>query len=190
MSCNSTTCDHQTCKDTQEIQSSELPIYDKASLPVSGKLVLLVEEPDYDNGGNIVAAYRIPLSRIAPGAAPQSVLYSLSDPDAGIVIPDGEIVPAYVESFGNFDLKRAQATSTPTKAKFLIVGMDQNIDGNYIIQSSGFFSFPTVHEYAVGNTYYLSDSVSGGVTTTPPPGIAQPLFFVVDQKTILIQIGS
>jgi hypothetical protein len=183
-------CDNPPCKDTEQIESSDLPVYDKATLPTDAKLILLVDQPDYDNGGQVNVAYRLPLSRVMPGSAPQHVAYSLSDVDAGITIPDEEIVPAYVESFGNFDLKRAQANSSTTKAKFLIVGLDPNVDGSYIIQGSGFFSFPTVHGYNVGQTYYLSDSTPGGVTTTPPSGIAQPLFTAVDQKTILIQIGD
>lgn len=183
-------CNDPTCKDTEQIESSDLPLYDKATLPGTGKLVLLVDQPDYDNGGQVTVAYQLPLSRVVPGSAPQSVAYSLNDPDAGITIPDETVVPGYVEGFGSFDLKRAIATSSTTKARFLIVGIDQNIDGNYIIQGTGFYSFPTVHGYTPGNTYYLSDTAAGGVTNTPPSGIAQPLFYVVDQKTILITIGA
>ena len=183
-------CNDPACKDTEQIQSSDLPVYDQATLPQDAKLILLVDKPDYDNGGQINVAYRLPLSRVMPGSAPQSVVYSLADPDAGITITEGEVVPAYVEGFGNFDLKRAIASSSTTKARFLIVALDQNIDGNYLIQGSGFFSFPTVHGYTVGHTYYLSDSSAGGVTDTPPPGIAQPVFYVVDQKTILVTIGE
>lgn len=179
-----------TGKDTEQIQSEDLPIYNKPTLPEKGQVVLLLEEPDYDNGGQMVSAYRLPLSRIVPGGSPQSVVYSRNDPDAGITIPEDEVVPAYVESFGNFDLKRAQASSATTKARFLIIGTDPNIDGNYLLQGHGFFQFPTVHNYNVGQTYYLSDSSPGGVTNTPPPGIVQPIFFVVDQKTILVTIGS
>lgn len=185
MSCNS-----PACEDTEQIESADLPEYNQATLPATGKLILLVDQPDYNQGGQVSVAYRLPLSRVVPGSAPQSVLYSINDPDAGITIPDQTVVPAYVESFGTFDLKRAIASSSTTKARFLIVGVDQNIDGNYIIQGSGFYSFPTVHGYAPGTTYYLSDSVAGGITSTAPSGIAQPLFYVVDQKTILINVGA
>lgn len=183
-------CTGQDCDDIENIDSADLPVYDQATLPPTGKLVLLVDQPDYDNGGTIVAAYRLPLSRVVPGSAPQSVLYSINDPDAGISIPDASVVPAYVESTGDFNVIRSIATDTTTKAKFLIVGVDPNIDGNYIIQASGFYSFPTVHDYVPGNTYYLSDTTPGGVTNVAPAGIAQPLFYVVDQKTILIKIGD
>lgn len=183
-------CENPPCDDAENIDSADLPLYDGATLPATGKLILLVEKQDYDNGGTIQAAYRIPLSRIVPGSAPQGVAYSLSDVDAAISIPDETVVPGYVEGFGSFDLKRAIATSSTTKAKFLIISTDQNVDGSYIIQGAGFYSFPTVHGYTPGNTYYLSDTAPGGVTNVPPSGIAQPLFYVVDQKTILITIGS
>jgi hypothetical protein len=185
MSCNNPPCD-----DAENIDSADLPLYSGANLPPTGKLILLVDQPDYDNGGQISAAYRIPLSRIVPGNAPQSVVYSLNDPDAGITVPDETVVPGYIEGFGSFNLKRAIATDSTTKAKFLIVSTDQNIDDNYIIQADGFYAFPTVHGYTPGNTYYLSDTAAGGVTNTPPAGIAQPLFYVVDQKTILVTIGA
>lgn len=177
-------------QDTEQIDSSDLPVYDKPTLPEKGQLVLLVEEPDYDCGGEMVSAYRLPLNRVLPGGSKQSLVYSLSDVDAGITVPDNAVVPAYVESFGDFNLKRAIATSSTSKARFLIIGADPNIDGNYLVQNGGFFSFPTVHNYNVGQTYYLSDSVAGGVTSNPPSGIAQPLFYVVDQKTIALNIGA
>lgn len=183
-------CDDKTCKETEQIESADLPIYDKATLPDSGKLILLVDQNDYDNGGKITAAYRLPLERIMLGDAPPAVAYTLVDPDADIAVPEGEVVPAYVESFGTFDIQRAVASSISSKAKFLIIGANQNVDGGYIIQSSGFYSFPTVHGYAPGMTYYLSDSVAGGVTTTAPASIAQPLFYAVDQKTIMVMIGE
>lgn len=174
---------------TEQIGSQDLPLYDKPTLPEKGQLVLLVEEPDYDCGGTMVAAYRLPLNRVVPVSAQRGLAYSLADADAGITVADQTIVPAYVESFGSFNIKKAIASSSTTKAKFIIVSNDPNVEDSYIIQGSGFFSFSTVHAYNPGQTYYLSDSVSGGVTTTPPPGIAQPLFYVVDQKTILISIG-
>lgn len=183
-------CNNPACESAQQINSGDLPVYDKPSLPESGKLILLAEQPDYDNGGKVVAAYQLPLSRVVPGSAAQSVVYSLNDPDAGIVVPEQAVVPGYVEGFGNFALKRAIATSATTKARFLIIGNDPNIDGNYILQGTGFYAFPTVHNYVPGNVYYLSDTAEGGVTNDSPSGIAQPLFYVVDQKTILLMIGE
>jgi hypothetical protein len=175
--------------ETTQIGSEDIPIYDKASLPDNGQLVLLTEEPDFDLGGQMVAAYRLPLSRVVPSAQNQTTTYSLADADAGIVIPDGEVVPAYIESFGTYDTKRAIASAGVSKAKFIITGADQNITGNYIIQSDGFYSFPTVHGYDIGATYYLSDVTPGAVTTIAPT-IAQPIFTVIDQKTILVRIGE
>lgn len=173
-----------TC-DTEEIHSDELPLYNRATLPQSGQLILLVEEPNNDCGGKMSGAYRLPLDRITPGSTFQSNTYSLDPANPGIVVPDDEVVPAYVETFSPFNVMRAQADDSTTKAKFLIIANDQNIDENYIIQSSGYLAFKAVHSYQVGQTYYLSATTPGGVTTTPPAD-AQPLFYVVDQKTIQI----
>ena len=180
-------------QDIEQLNSDDLPIYNKSTLPSDANLILLVDEENYDFGGTLQAAYRLPLDRVVPNNTKQGVTYSLhanGDAGADIAIADGTVVPAYVEAFDPYETKRAQASSITTKAQFLIISLDQNVDDNYVIQSSGFYTFPDTHNYDIGKTYYLSDSAAGGVTDVEPVSIIQPLFKVIDERTILVNIGE
>lgn len=174
----------------EQVNSQDLPIWDKNYLPESAEIIMLVEEQNFDYGGNISAAYRLQMDRIVANNTRQGNVFTITDLEAGITIPEGTVVPAYVESFEPYHLKRSQASSITTKARFMIISRNQNVDGGYVVQSSGYYSFNEPHAYSVGQTYYLSDSASGGVTTVPPSGIVQPLFYVVDALTIQITIGA
>lgn len=47
------------------------------------------------------------------------------------------------------------------------------------------------HPYTVGNYYYLSQTVAGGVTIVPPTsGLVQQLFFVKNNKELLINVKT
>lgn len=175
---------------TDEVQADSLPIWTKNFLPQSGQFIMLVEEPNYDLGGTITAAYRIPADRIIANNAVQGNVYTLVDAEATITVPELTVVPAYVESFAPNRLKRAQASSPTTLAMFLIVGLNQNVDDGYLIQHGGYFVFPEAHAYTVGAKYYLSSSAAGGVTTVAPNDNVQPLFTVVDDRTIQVLIGA
>ena len=176
--------------DTQQINSGDLPVYDKPQLPTNGSIILLTEEPNYSDGGTIQLAYQLPVDRIFPNNSVQKVSYSLFSEGADINVPSGNVVPAYVETFEPYTIQRANASNTTTRAQFLIVGVDNNVDNSYIIQNAGYYSFPTTHNYEVGQKYYLSDTVNGGVTTNPPNNKIQPLFIAVDKKTIQILLGA
>lgn len=177
----------------EQVNSDDLPIYNKSTLPENAELILLVDEQNYDFGGTLSAAYRLPLSRVIPNNTKQGLIYSINATGingADIAIPTGTVVPAYVEAFDPHEVKRAQASSPTSKAKFLIISLDQNVDNNYIVQSHGFYTFPELHSYNIGSTYYLSDSAAGGVTDVQPVGIVQPLFYVLDGRTIELRIGE
>jgi hypothetical protein len=152
-------------------------------------LILLTEEVNYDLGGKFQAAYRLPLERLTGGTSFASNAHSLYAPTAGIIVPDNKVVPAYRETFGTFNLKRARANSNTTLAQFLIVGLDPNVDDSYLIAANGFYQFPASHGYLIGQTYYLDENNPGDVTTQPP-ALEQRLFTVIDGRTILIHIGE
>lgn len=177
--------------ETQQINASDLPVYPKPQLPDDGSIVLLTTEPNYGpDGGTITLAYQLPIDRLIPNNTVQKVSYSLQSVSAGINIPTKTVVPAYIETFEPYTIKRANGNSTTTKAQFLIVELNPNIEDAYVIQASGYYSFPTTHNYEVGQKYYLSDTVDGGVTTTPPAESPQVLFMPVDTKTIQILLGA
>lgn len=174
---------------TEQIASDAVPVWDKPVLPIDAELIVLVNEENFDFGGTIQNAYRLPLERIAANNALQGNTAVIYSPNADISIPEGKVVPAYVESFDPHLTKRAQASSETTKAQFLIIGRTQNVDDSYDVQSSGFYKFPVDHTYEVGQVYYLSDSAPGGVTTeAPTSSTVQKLFTVLDSKTIQINL--
>lgn len=175
---------------TDQVTSDELPVWDKTTLPADSQFIVLVQEDNYDYGGMVEVAYKVPTSMILANNQIQGSVYTVTDEDAEIVVPDNTVVPAYVESFDPFHLMRAQASSQTSKAKFLIIGRNQNVDGGYLVQSSGYVVFRENHGYDIGQTYYLSDSAPGGVTTVAPSGIVQPLFTVIDAKTLQVTIGA
>ena len=177
--------------DTQQLNSSDLPLYDKPQLPTDATVILLTEEVNYGpDGGKIQLAYQLPIDRIVPNNAVQKVSYSLQSVSAGINLPSQTVIPAYIETFEPYTIQRANGADDTTRAQFLIVGLNPNVEDSYIIQDSGYYSFPTVHNYEVGQKYYLSNTVNGGVTTTPPVDNPQVLFLPVDTKTIQILIGQ
>lgn len=178
----------------EQVNSEDLPIYSKSTIPDDTTLIILVNEENFDFGGTMQNAYRLPLDRILPNNTRQGVTYSLfanGDDGADITIPEGTVVPAYVEAFDPYRVLRAQAVSPGvSKAQFLIISLNQNVDDTYVVQSSGFYTFAEAHNYDIGKKYYLSDSAPGGVTDVAPSGIVQPLFTVVDDRTILVNIGE
>lgn len=174
----------------EQVNSGDIPVWNKNYLPEEAHIIMLVEEENFDYGGTISAAYRLPLDRIVANNTKQGNIFTVVDIDAQITIPEGAIVPAYIESFEPYSLKRAQASSQTTKARFLILSVNQNVDGGYVVQSSGYYTFTEPHQYSVGQLYYLSATTTGGVTTIAPSPIAQPLFYVIDNQTIQILIGA
>ena len=175
---------------TRQVGAGDLPIFSEPQIPEDAYLILLTEGVDYEAGGKFQAAFRLPIERVtgASGTA-SSGTHSVYAPAAGITVPENKVVPAFRESFGIFQLRRAQANNLSTLAQFLIVADDVNVDNSYIVASNGFYQFPGSHGYLVGQKYYLDESNPGQVTTSPP-AIAQELFTVIDNRTILINIKN
>lgn len=178
------------CDDTQLLASSDVPLWNKPGIPDDATVYMTLNEADQLNGGSILATYRIGLDRIIPTNQQNSIIYSLHDDQADIAVSTAQVVPAYVESFAPYRVRRAQAVAPGTSlAQFVIVSLDQNVDNSYIVQASGFHRFSEAHNYLVGQQYYLSDSSAGGVTNVAPAGIKQRLFIPVDEFTIVFNLS-
>jgi len=81
--------------ETQQINSSDIPVYDKPQLPADATVILMTEETNYGpDGGKIQLAYQLPLDRIVPNNAVQKVSYSLQSVSAGINVPTQTVIPA------------------------------------------------------------------------------------------------
>lgn len=170
--------------------AADLPVFNKPELPDSSYLVLLANTPYANNGCGGTGIFKLPLNRITPGSTLQSGLYSVSGGGTSVAIPTNQVVPAYITNTLPNMVRVANANNATTKAKFLILSVDPNDSTRYVIQSDGFYTFPEGHNYTIGLQYYLAEGTESGKVTTVPPAIAQPLFYVVDQVTILINIGG
>ena len=96
------------------------------------------------------------------------------------------MVPAYVYSTSPNDIRVANSSDKTTLAQFLVLAKDTDVTGNYIVQSSGSYTFTNGHEYIVGKDYYLG--ADGFPTTERPDTNAQKLFSVLDSMTIMIDL--
>lgn len=180
---------HNT-ENIEYIPSSDVPVYGLPELPDNGYVLLLANSPYANNGCGGSGIFKLPLNRITPGGSLQTGLYSLFGGGATVAIPDRQVVPAYLTATMPNMIQAANANSLTSKAKFLILSVDANDSSRYIIQSSGFYTFPEGHNYVIGQQYYLADGADSGRVTTVPPANAQPIFYVLDRLSILINIGA
>lgn len=167
---------------TKVTKWTALPLYRGADLP---------QDMDVIAGSNDLGkAYRLPIERIIAGGDLNKIQYSISKRTADIEIPRTQVVPVFVAG-PNLPLEKAVASSVNTRAIYLAVSADPNTTENVIIQNTGFLVFPRTHAYQVGKTYYLHQTSAGQVTSVKPgSGYVQPLFSVVDELTIAINIGA
>lgn len=166
---------------TKVTKWTALPLYDAADLP---------DDMDVIAGSNSAGrAYRLPIERIIAGGDLNKIQYSVNKSIADIEIPRGQVVPVFIAG-PNSPIEKAIANDEQTTAKYLAVSVDPNDATRLVIQNAGFLIFPRTHSYQVGKTYYLHQSNPGEVTSVKPStGIVQPLFSVVDELTISINIG-
>ena len=183
----SNSCNDNSGFVTENIDSTDVPVYSQPELPEKAYLPIFVEMKSPTCVGTELNLFNLPLDRVTPGGTFQTNTYSLTGNGAVITVPDKQVVPAFVGSTLPHLLTQADASAAVTKARVLILGVDPNDSTRYIVQASGFYSFPVNHAYIIGYQYYLSDT-TGQVSTTPGT-INQPLFYVVDQKTIQINLG-
>ena len=170
----------------RNIPANELPVYEKASLPDEAYLMMLAKTYVEAYGCNILAGYRLPISRLTPGGTFQPNTYSLAGNGYNQEIPVNKVVPAYVYSTSPNDIRTASANDSTTLAQFLIIGKDSNVSGNYLVQSNGMYTFTNGHSYIIGKDYYLG--TDGFPTTERPDTNAQKLFSVLDASTIMIDL--
>ena len=170
----------------RNIASQQLPIYEKQRLPEEAYLIMLGKTWVEAYGCDILAGYRLPISRLTPGGSFQPNVYSLAGNGFNQEIPVNKVVPAYVYSTSPNDIRVASSNDKTTLAQFLIVAKDSNISGNYNVQSNGVYTFINGHDYIVGKTYYLGKD--GYPTTERPDTNAQQLFTVLDNTSIMIDL--
>lgn len=168
------------------IPLDQIPVWGESKVPVDSYLIMMANVYVEQYGCKIPAAYRLPISRLTPGSTLQSNTYSLAGNGFNQEIPVNKVVPAYVYSTSPNDIRVANSSDKTTLAQFLVLTKDTDVTGNYIVQSSGSYTFANGHEYIVGKDYYLG--ADGFPTTERPDTNAQKLFSVLDSTTIMIDI--
>lgn len=168
------------------IPLDQIPVFGEARIPSDAYLIMMAETYVEAYGCKIPAAYLLPINRLTPGATLQSNTYSLAGNGFNQEIPSDKVVPAYVYSTAPNDIRIANSSDKTTLAQFLILAKDTDVTGNYIVQSSGSYTFTNGHSYIVGKDYYLG--ADGFPTTERPDTNAQKLFSVLDSMTIMIDL--
>lgn len=174
----------------ENIDSRDIPVYEQVSLPNRAYLPMLAEQYDPQCSQYVDALWYLPISKLTPGGTFQLNTYSLQSPTSTLVVPDRQVVPAYVTAGLPNQIEAAASGSTVTRAKFIVLGQDPNNADNMLIQSSGYYTFTEGHDYIVGYTYYVHETNPGQLVNLPSGSDPQKAFYVVNSSTIQITIGD
>lgn len=169
----------ETLTTTTTVRSwTTLPVYNEAVLP---------EDLDLIGGSNKeYQSWRIPVKMILPGGTLNPSTYNIPTNATSVEVPAGQVTPIFIPNSLSA-AEPASAANAGTTAMALAIAVSES---EITIQSSGFLKFARPHMYEVGKTYYLSQEVAGEVVSVrPTAGIVQPLFTVIDQLTIAINIS-
>lgn len=168
------------------IDAEDVPTWGKTVLPDEGYLLMAAVQKDQQCGRNLPFLYHLPLKMITPGGTFQTNTYSKAGYGFSQEWPADQVRAGYTYNNQPFDIRFA--TRGEKNAQYLLLEKDDTVSGNYIIQGSGFYTFPAGHNYVQGYSYYLGDN---GVPTTDTSfinGSRQHLFEVIDPLTILVNI--
>lgn len=175
------------CSDypVNSIDAEDVPVWGKTTLPEEGFLLMAAVQKDQQCGRNLPFLYHLPINRVTPGATFQTNTYSL--PGNGFIDSweSNQVRAGYVYNNTPNDIRYA---STENKAQFILLGKDETIDGNYLIQGSGFYTFVGGHSYVPGYAYYVGTDGVPTTNTSYTNGTRQHLFEAIDTSTILINI--
>ena len=165
---------------TKVMPVGKMPLYQSSSLIDDLDIIVTSTEEG--------KSWRFPLARILAGGDIDKLRYSLDKKTSDIDVPTNQVIPVYIPGV-TLPVEKAQAVDGK-QAQFLAIANDPNNKEAIVIQNSGFVTFPRLHSYQVGKTYYLSQTNPGEVISKKPTsGIVQPLFTVVDELTISINLG-
>lgn len=161
--------------ETTEVRSwTSLPLIDTGNLP---------DDLDLIGGSNKeYKAWRIPASYFLPGGALNNTQFNIP---GEVKIENRQVTPVYLVGNSVTPIMPALARVGETATDIAVV----SDDGVVTLMKNGYYTFPRPHMYEVGKTYYLSQDREGEVISLRPgAGIVQPLFSVVDQTTISINV--
>lgn len=166
---------HIQTPETTEVRSwTSLPLIDTANLP---------DDLDLIGGSNKeYKAWRIPATYFLPGGALNNTQYNVP---GKVTVEARQVTPVYLVGNSVAPIVEARATVGETATDLAVV----SDDGVTTLMKNGYYTFSRPHMYEVGKTYYLSQDKAGEVISVrPSAGVIQPLFSVIDQLTISINV--
>lgn len=176
------------CNDypVNNIDAEDIPKWGLNTLPEEGYLLMAAVQRDQQCGRNLPFLYHLPIDRLTPGSTFQGNTYSADGNGYQEEWAANQVRAAYTYNNTPYDIRLADISGQV--AQYILLKKDEGVVGNYIIQGSGFYSFPGGHNYVPGYAYYLGND---GLPTTDSSfvdGKRQHLFEVIDTSTILINI--
>lgn len=154
----------------------ELDIDDLATIP--DYFLGAREAPDEATGGSIYTPVRIPGARVMPTANLANVVaIATNNPD--LVVPENQIVAGRIDNNPSGNIVKVADDTHP--AQFLMLKNYTN--GKVLIQSTGFITYPNMHNYIVNVQYYLG---ANGEPVTDSTVTGQKLFIALDSYTLMV----
>lgn len=170
------TCD---CKDNKPytVESAmDLDIDDLASVPDYFIGIRTITKPD--TGAVVASPVRIPGAKVMPTGNLANVV-ALPTNNEGLNIPEKQVRAGYIDVQPGRNIMRLANSNNP--AMFLMIGEYTN--GKMLVQSTGFLTIPSGHNYVTGLQYYLGDE---GEPVTDSVVTGQKLFMPLDDYTLNI----
>lgn len=166
------------CQDLEVQELADLPIDDLESVPD----YFLCERTVLDDatGKVLHTIVRLPGNRALPNGG-NANLFTLDGNNPTLTIPEGQVVPAYVQNEGT---KNVVSPAGPNhQAQFFVVGTYGDL---LLCQGTGVINILEGTDYIIGVQYYLSNTP--GEVTTDPTQTGQKLFTAVSPTKLLINL--
>lgn len=175
------------CNDypVNSIDAQDIPKWGMSKLPDEGYLLMAAVQKSQQCGRNLPFLYHLPIGMVTPGGTFQTNTYSANGNGFRGDWATNQVRAGFVYNNTPNDIRYA---SDDHAAQFILLGKDEAVEGNYLIQGSGFYTFPSTHSYIPGMTYYLADNGEPSTSADFRDGQRQHLFDVIDSNTILINI--
>lgn len=168
---------HIQSTESTEVRSwTALPLIDVNNVPNDLDLICGSSEE--------FKSWRIPAAYFLGGALNASKYTTVGTID----IEFGQVKPVFFTN--DYEHVRAAKASDANNVATDIAIVNNSEAGEVTVMKNGYYTFSRPHMYEVGKTYYLSQTNAGEVVSVRPnAGIIQPLFTVVDQTTIAINVA-
>lgn len=170
----------------RNIDAEDIPTWEQTTLPVEGYLLMAAVQKDQQCGKNMPYLYHLPLGLVTPGSTFQANTYTANGNGFTEAWDSNQVRAGYTYNNTPNDIRLASKSGK--KAQYIILKQDENDAVNYILQGSGFYTFPSTHAYFTGYSYYLGTNGMPTTDSSFTQGKRQHLFEVIDQRTILINI--